>query len=114
LEGKVVFINYWAEWCRPCRVEIPELNRFAKQHSETVRVLSVNFDEVSGDELIDQVKAMALEFDTLLVDPRFSLGAPAVVALPDTIVLDRQGKLFKVLLGPQTEDSLNEVVASVP
>jgi thiol-disulfide isomerase/thioredoxin len=113
-QGKVVFINYWAEWCRPCRVEIPELNQFAKQHSENAKVFSVNFDGVNGADLIEQVAALGIEFDTLLVDPRGVLGAPPSAALPETLVIGRQGKLYKVLLGPQTLESLNEVMSGAP
>ncbi len=112
--GTVVFINYWAEWCRPCRVEIPELNVFAEQHGDQVKVFSVNFDGVQGQALIEQVKAMGIEFDTLLADPRSALGAPPGVALPETLVIGRQGQLHKVLLGPQTLEQLNEVLLDVP
>ena len=114
LEGRVVFINYWAEWCRPCRVEIPELNAFASQHEDEITVLSVNFDGVSGETLVDQVAAMGIEFDTLLVDPRSALAAPPSVALPETLVIGRDGKLYKVLLGPQTLEGLNEMLQGMP
>ena len=114
LQGRVVFINYWAEWCRPCRVEIPELNAFATQHEDEITVLSVNFDGVSGEALVDQVAAMGIEFDTLLVDPRSTLAAPPSVALPETLVIGRDGKLYKVLLGPQTLDGLNEMLPGIP
>ncbi len=112
--GKVVFINYWAEWCHPCRTEIPELNAFAEQNIENVKVLSVNFDGVSGEALSDQVAALGITFDTLLEDPRELLAAPPSVALPETLVVNRDGKLHLVLLGPQTIESLNEVLAGVP
>lgn len=112
--GKVVFINYWAEWCRPCRTEIPEFNIVAKQHRDELKVFSVNFDGVQGQALVEQVKAMGIEFDTLLGDPRSALGAPPGVALPETLVIGRQGQLHKVLLGPQTLTELNEVLLSVP
>ena len=112
--GKVVFINYWAEWCHPCRTEIPELNAFAEQNIENVKVLSVNFDGVGGEALADQVAALGIAFDTLLEDPRDFLGAPPNVALPETLVVNREGKLHLVLLGPQTVESLNEVLAGVP
>jgi thiol-disulfide isomerase/thioredoxin len=114
LYDKVVFINYWAVWCKPCRVEIPELNAFAKKHAEDVRVLSVNFDGVVGSELAEQVRAVGIEFDTLLLDPRPALGAPPGVALPETIVLDRNGKLLRVLVGPQNQESLQNVLLGVP
>ena len=38
---KLVFINYWAVWCAPCRKEIPEFNEFAHEHAEQVTVLGV-------------------------------------------------------------------------
>jgi len=110
LQGKVVLINYWAEWCRPCRIEIPELNHFAQQHPDNVRVLSVNFDGVVGEDLFQQVQALGIEFDTLLQDPRDDLGVPAGGGLPETIVLNRRGEVQQVLLGPQTRQSLEAIL----
>jgi len=114
LEGKVVLINYWAEWCRPCRIEIPELNQFAQDHLTSVRVLSVNFDGVDGEQLIEQVAALGIEFGTLLQDPRDALAVPASGGLPETIVLNRKGEVQEVLLGPQTQQSLQAVLLSIP
>ncbi|MEH6637795.1 MAG: TlpA disulfide reductase family protein [Porticoccaceae bacterium] len=113
LRGKVVFINYWAEWCKPCREEIPELNQFARTHGDKVMVLSVNFDGASGETLRAQIKILGIEFPTLSQDPRIELGVQASGALPETIVLDREGKVFKVLLGPQTEESLKAVLVEL-
>ena len=47
-QGKWVFINYWAVWCRPCVAEIPELNQF----SEQVRKLSENQTKTNIDALL--------------------------------------------------------------
>lgn len=105
LRGNPVFINYWAEWCTPCREEIQEFNQFSAQHP-SVAVLSVNFDGVSGDTLAAQVAALGIEFPTLLRDPRRALGVKPATALPETLVLDQSGEIFTVLLGPQTQASL--------
>ncbi len=112
LQGKMVLINYWAQWCRPCRIEIPELNDFARLHSDTVRVLSVNFDGVTGEQLLEQVAALGIEFDTLLDDPRIHLAAPASGGLPETLVISPRGELQQVLLGPQTRQSLEALLGS--
>ncbi len=105
LRGNPVFINYWAEWCTPCREEIQEFNKFSAQHP-SVAVLSVNFDGVSGDTLAAQVKALDIQFPTLLRDPRGALGVKPATALPETLVLDQSGEIFTVLLGPQTQTTL--------
>lgn len=112
LQGRFVFINYWAEWCAPCRQELPELNAFAAAHRAAVQVFSVNFDGASGPSLAAQVAAMGIAFPTLLRDPRADLGLPAATALPETIVLDRAGKLHQVLVGPQTQADLERVLTA--
>ncbi len=114
LRGKIVLINYWAEWCRPCRIEIPELNDFARKYPDQVRVLSVNFDGISGDLLLKQVAALGIEFDTLLKDPRDFITVSSSGGLPETIVLDRNGNVQQVLLGPQNSQDLEALLTLLP
>ena len=98
------FVNYWAEWCKPCVKEIPELN--ALNTRAGFRVLGVNFDGATGDALAAQQDALGVTFPTLAEDPaaRFALVRPQV--LPTTLVLAPGGQLHSVLIGPQTADSL--------
>ncbi|MDO8709209.1 TlpA disulfide reductase family protein, partial [Pseudomonas sp.] len=52
LDNQWVVLNYWAEWCGPCRTEIPELNTLADQlKDKKIGVFGVNFDNVQGEEL---------------------------------------------------------------
>lgn len=112
LRGRWVFINYWAEWCAPCREEIPELNAFAAAHPDRVRVLSVNFDGSAGEQLDAQIEALGIAFPTLLADPRTALGVPPAQGLPETLVIDPQGRLQRVLPGPQTRATLEAEMAA--
>lgn len=110
LQGRVIFINYWAEWCKPCRKEIPELNTLHQQFSDRALVLGVNFDGVKNDQLITQAKAMGINFPVLTTDPRLQFGVKASGVLPETLVIDSQGVLQEVLLGPQTVEKLKAIV----
>ncbi|MGE3297956.1 MAG: TlpA family protein disulfide reductase [Porticoccaceae bacterium] len=114
LKGRVVFINYWAEWCAPCREEIPTFNAFSAAHQDHVQVLSVNFDGVPADALATQAQGLGIAFPTLLRDPRAELGVPPPMGLPETLVLDRGGNLARVLKGPQTRADLETVLAALP
>ena len=114
LQGKVVFINYWAEWCSPCREEIPELNALHGELAEQVVVLGVNFDGFLGNDLQQQVTKMGIEFPQLVDDPREHLDVAPSGVLPETLVIDRRGEFQQVLLGPQSLKSLRRVVASMP
>jgi thiol-disulfide isomerase/thioredoxin len=110
LKGRVVFINYWAEWCKPCRTEMPELNTLQKEWHDQVQVLAVNYDGVMGDQLKTQAQAMGINFPVLTTDPRQQFGVTASGALPETLVIGPKGVYQKVLLGPQTVESLLTVV----
>ncbi len=112
--GKVVFINYWAEWCSPCREEIPDLNALHSDFAGQVLVLGVNFDGVIGSELQQQAEQLGIEFPLLLDDPREAFGVAASGVLPETLVIDRRGQFQQVLMGPQSLETLQRVVASMP
>lgn len=103
--GNWVVVNYWAEWCKPCIQEIPELNRLAQENSQ-VKVFGVNYDGLTGEELQTQAEALGIRFDLLQEDPAAQLGVPRPVVLPTTLVLDPEGNLSTTLLGPQTLASL--------
>ena len=111
--GRWVVINYWAEWCAPCRYEIPELNELAVDSSADVLVVGVNYDGIAGEDLTRLIERMGIEFAVLLVDPQshFAYDRPSV--LPTTVLIDPDGRVKETLVGPQTRDSL-EARMSVP
>ncbi|TDJ37521.1 MAG: TlpA family protein disulfide reductase [Gammaproteobacteria bacterium] len=111
--GRWVVINYWAEWCAPCRYEIPELNELAVDSSADVLVVGVNYDGITGEDLTRLIARMGIEFTVMLVDPQshFAYDRPSV--LPTTVLIDPDGRVQEMLVGPQTRDSL-EGRMSVP
>lgn len=110
--GKWLVINYWAEWCEPCREEIPELNKLSEKNKKTVEVMAVSFDQLSLDELADQAQKMGIEFRVLTTDPAGLLGFRRPPALPATYILKPDGSFYKELLGPQTEESISALLSS--
>lgn len=105
LQGQWVVINYWAKWCKPCIVEIPELNQLDREF-EQVTVLGVNYDGTSGEELQQELTELGVTFPTLATDPAAQLGVPRPQVLPTTLIIDPTGKLSETLLGPQTLETL--------
>jgi len=101
-----IVVNYWAEWCKPCAEEIPELNSLRDQVAPTQLVFGINFDNVEGEELIRQVDKLGIEFPVFANNPSESLGLPKPSVLPTTYILNPQGQIIETLVGPQTEKSL--------
>ncbi len=109
-QGQWVLINYWAEWCGPCREEVPELNHLNASDPQ-LTVYGVNYDYLRGAELQVSIDTLGIEFETLLDDPQVLLGYERATVLPMTVLLAPDGALHAVLVGPQTEESLRRAQA---
>lgn len=103
LDKQWVIVNYWAEWCGPCRTEIPELNHLAEElKSRNVGVFGVNFDNVQGEELKSASEKLGIKFTVLAQDPAELFELPRSEALPVTYIIDNKGKVREQLMGEQT------------
>jgi thiol-disulfide isomerase/thioredoxin len=114
LEGQWLLINYWAQWCGPCRSEIVELNKLAQQlENQSVTVLGVNFDQLQGTELSQASSALGINYRVLAQDPAARWQLPRSEVLPVTYIIDAQGQLRERLLGEQTAAGLTARLAQL-
>lgn len=105
LEDQWLLINYWAEWCGPCRTEIPELNALNASRDD-VTVLGVNFDGLQGEELSLAAAALGINFRVLSEDPSERMDLPRSGVLPVTYIVDAKGIVRESLVGEQTAEGL--------
>jgi thiol-disulfide isomerase/thioredoxin len=114
LEGQWLVINYWAQWCAPCRTEIPELNALEQQlKGQSVQVLGVNFDALQGETLTQAAQDMGITFTVLAQDPAERYHLPRAEVLPVTYIVDDQGRMRERLLGEQTAAGLTARLAAL-
>lgn len=104
--GRWLVVNYWAEWCEPCRRELPELANFAALHQADVSVLGINFDAPAMTELRAQVARLQVPIPVIASEPVPRLPFTRPTGLPATWLVDPTGQVHGPLLGPQTEASL--------
>ena len=100
--GKVVLVNLWAMWCSPCRTEMPTLAALARSYEgKDLRVVPINVD-VEPDKLADAKSFIGVhEPLPLYSDPKFQLPFefPGKGKMPQTILLDRQGRIRATFAG---------------
>lgn len=108
--GQWRIVNIWAEWCKPCWQEIPELNRFyALQGLNEVQLLGFNFDELEQTELLQLKQKMSIQFPVLTSWPS-AWEKPDIKGLPATIVISPEDEVKAILLGPQDSISLQQTI----
>lgn len=112
LQGDIVLVNYFAEWCAPCLREIPELNEFYHQAPDKVKLFAVSFDNLSEEELINIKSKYNIQFPLISsFDTNFAFDKPQY--LPATFVIHPSGELAGQLLGEQTTKGLNEAISGL-
>jgi peroxiredoxin len=116
LRGKVVLIDFWASWCKPCRIENPNVVRMYQAYKgKGFEILGVSLDR-DRKSWVDAIKQDGLTWKHVS-DLQFWNSKAAqdyyVKAIPATFLLDKEGKIIgKNLRGPALEAKLKEVLGS--
>ncbi|WP_288130461.1 TlpA disulfide reductase family protein [Microbulbifer sp.] len=113
VDGKVLVVNYWAEWCKPCREEIPELNQFQQSNQDRVQVIGISFDDLPVAEIRRQADKFGIAFPVLPREPEARWGQPRPQVLPTTLLIDAEGNWRESLVGPQSVESLEQALSRV-
>ena len=108
--GKWIVVNYWAAWCKPCLTELPELNNVYTADKDWVAVFGVSYDAMTNEEINRFATKLGIKFPLLQSFPVTRWGIDDISVLPMTLVISPQGKLVKILHGPQTKASLEAVL----
>jgi peroxiredoxin len=99
LRGDVVVINFWATWCEPCRLEMPELQRlYESKRDSGLHVVGVNLGESTATAR-QWVDAFGLTFNIVLDQDGFAATRYQLRGQPSTYVIDPDGVITHVFYG---------------
>jgi len=105
-------VNYWSEWCSPCRKEIPMLNALSHELDPAkVLVLGVNFDDDPRQVTLKIATKLQILFPTLTDEETADLGLRDPHVMPTTYLVSPGNKLVETLIGLQSRASVLKVLA---
>lgn len=105
LRGSVVFINFWATWCLPCREEMPAMERLYREHRDAGFVMVAVSVDADSKVVPPFVTQHGLTFPVALDGKMDVANAYGVRALPSSFIVDAQGNLAALALGPRAWDN---------
>jgi len=103
-KGQVVYLDFWASWCTPCKASFPFMNALHEElGTKGLTILAVNVDEqkAAADRFLQQVPAkFRIAYDPKGVTPE----QYAVKAMPTAVLIDRRGQIRHVHAGFRERD----------
>ena len=107
-------VNFWAPWCAPCNVELPQLVTLSERYGADVHFAGVSVELEDMASVHEMIERFGIPYPQFLADDdlmeRF-FGTEAA-ALPSTFVFDNEGRLRRLFRGAVTEADLDAVLES--
>ena len=97
--GKVVFLNFWATWCGPCRMEIPSLIALQQRYKDQLQIIGLVVDEDDEQELRRVIKDEGVNYPVALAPGKVRLDYGGIGALPTLFVINSDGKVVQKHVG---------------
>lgn len=113
--GKIVFVNFWATWCGPCRMEIPHFVKLMDKYSDDLVILGISVDDPRD---YDKIPSFSSSFNInypILLDEKgqanYMYGG--IQSIPTTFVLNREGKALGKIVGARSYDEFEGILKKV-
>lgn len=101
--GKVVLINFWADWCPPCKMEIPGFQRVYEAYKgRGFVIIGISIDDVEPSF----IKDMGMTYPVVMADAKVVKDYGNVAGIPVSFLVGKDGRMVKKIMGIYFEGAL--------
>jgi cytochrome c biogenesis protein CcmG, thiol:disulfide interchange protein DsbE len=97
--GKVVLLNFWATWCGPCRMEVPDLVTLQTKYGDRLQVIGLVVDDEDEAAVRAFAKRYAINYPIAMATSEMRFRFGGVPALPTSFIIDAQGRVVQKHIG---------------
>ena len=118
-KGKVVFLNFWATWCGPCRNEMPDIQKLYEEYAARgdeaeVVILGVAGPEIGQEGSAEDIAAFmeknGYTYPVLMDESSEMFTQYGISAFPTTFMIDKDGNVYGYVPGQMTEDIMRSII----
>ena len=104
LKGKVVYVDFWASWCGPCKQSFPFMNQLKARYADKgLEIVAVNLDK-KRDDVDIFLAQVPVQFTIALDASGDSARRYEVRGMPSSVIIGRDGKVFASHMGFRSDD----------
>ena len=101
-KGKVVFLNFWATWCAPCRIEIPSIKQLQYEFEGKDFVLQTVSIDQGGRAVVEEFfRQLGINMPTVVDADSRVAGIYGLTGVPESFLIDRRGRIVGHFVGPR-------------
>ncbi len=105
--GKVLFLNFWATWCAPCRAEIPDFVEVYNEYKDKgLEILGISVDQIGADQVRKFVEKYKMNYPVAMATNELFRDYPPPQGVPTTLVIDGDGKIRHKKVGMMSKQEL--------
>jgi peroxiredoxin len=116
LRGEVVLVNFWATWCRPCRLEMPGFEKlYRDKKDEGFVIVGVSTDQTGRTEVEEFLRERDITYPVAMATREIELAFGGISGIPTSFLIDRQGlirhRTFGLFPAPALRIAVNRLLA---
>ncbi len=96
LRGKVVLLNFWATWCGPCRMEIPEFEKLQRLYAGKVQIVGLSVDELPPAAVHAAAVRLGINYPVAMATTALQSRFGPINTIPVTWVINRNGMVVQI------------------
>jgi thiol-disulfide isomerase/thioredoxin len=97
--GKVILLNFWATWCGPCRMEVPDLVELQNKYKGRLQVIGLVVDDPDEAAVRTFAKTYGVNYPVAMATDEMRVQFGGVPALPTSFIIDAQGRVVQKHIG---------------
>lgn len=107
--GKVVFLNFWATWCGPCKAEIPDFIEAYKQNKDKgMEIIGISVDRISPKSVLKFAEKYKINYPVVMSTDEIQKDYEPGPYIPTTIIIDQEGKIRHRHIGYMSKEALED------
>ncbi|MGE5847223.1 MAG: TlpA family protein disulfide reductase [Ignavibacteria bacterium] len=112
-KGKIVILDFWATWCGPCRMSVPDLIAIQKEFKNDVVIIGISLDIETAKDVIPFIKEFGINYPVVFGNNKVVMDYGNINAIPTSFVIDKKGNVVDMHVGLVPKEIFTEKIKDI-